>query len=562
MKVSDAVAKFLVSQGVTTIFGYQGGAITHLVDSFDREGIRYIQTYNEQGASLAADAYARVSEQGLGVAIATNGPGATNMVTGIANAYCDSVPVLYLTGQVHTFAMKKDARIRQESFQEIDIISIVKNITKYAVTVVDKEQVIPEIQKAIYIAKEGRPGPVLIDLPVDVQGYQIDYPQINETKHVEEASNDDTTYEFDLWNKEFERPLIIAGGGIRSARAVNEFRNFISKTQIPVVSSLMGLDAMNQNDQNYIGFLGSYGNRYANMAVQNADWILVLGSRLDMRQTGKRKDLFAPNAKIIHVDIDEMELEHYVREEVSIRSDLRVFLQKELQLVPENPPQWNAWRNQIKKWKQLYSDTEELNDSKMNPNRILCQIGTWLKPHAVVCSDVGQNQMWLAQSLRGNDVQILNSGGLGTMGYSLPAAIGAAFACRGDAQIVAFMGDGGLQMNIQELQVVGSYRLPITIFVWNNHALGLIRETHEKYYDGRYIGSVDGFSIPDLKSLAKAYKLNYAKAASMEEIHLLRQIINFGQPYLVEIEMEENTYVRPELLGQDGLDHQFPYKEL
>lgn len=559
MKVSDAVAKYLASQGITTIFGYQGGAITHLIDSFDREGIRYIQTYHEQGASLAADAYSRVSEQGIGVAIATNGPGATNMVTGIANAYCDSVPVLYLTGQVHTFAMKKDARIRQESFQEIDILSIVKSITKYAVTVMDKDQVLPELQKAIQIAKSGRPGPVLVDLPVDVQGDQIDYSELDE---VIPEDNPNDKYELDLWKMKFEKPLIIAGGGIRTGHAVREFREFVEKTRIPVVTSLMGLDAMDHRNPDYIGFIGSYGNRYANLAVQNADLILVLGSRLDMRQTGKRRDLFAPNAKIVHVDIDKAELGHFVLEEKSIQSDILTFLKKEIQNVPENVPNWNEWKSQINAWKQKYSDTMELDSAGMNPNAILKQMGQWMNPETIACSDVGQNQMWLAQSFRGSDLRILNSGGLGAMGYSLPAAIGAAFAKKDAATVVAFMGDGGLQMNIQELQVVGAYQLPIITVVWNNHALGLIRDVHEKYYNCRYVGSVDGFSLPDLSSLAVAYRLGYVKVTSMDELSQVEPILRDHRPYLVEIEIMENTYVRPELLGQDGLDHQFPYKEL
>lgn len=559
MKVSDAVAKYLASQGITTIFGYQGGAITHLIDSFDREKIRYIQTYHEQGASLAADAYSRVSEQGIGVAIATNGPGATNMVTGIANAYCDSVPVLYLTGQVHTFAMKKDARIRQESFQEIDILSIVKSITKYAVTVMDKDQVLPELQKAIQIAKSGRPGPVLVDLPVDVQGDQIDYLELDE---VIPEDNPNDKYELDLWKMKFEKPLIIAGGGIRTGHAVRELREFVEKTHIPVVTSLMGLDAMDHCNPDYIGFIGSYGNRYANLAVQNADLILVLGSRLDMRQTGKRRDLFAPNAKIVHVDIDEAELGHFVLEEKSIQSDILTFLKKEIQNVPENVPNWNEWKSQINAWKQKYSDTMELDSARMNPNAILKQMGQWMNPETIACSDVGQNQMWLAQSFRGSDLRILNSGGLGAMGYSLPAAIGAAFAKKDDTTVVAFMGDGGLQMNIQELQVVGAYQLPIITVVWNNHALGLIRDVHEKYYNCRYVGSVDGFSLPDLSSLAVAYRLGYVKVTSMDELSQVEPILKDHRPYLVEIEITENTYVRPELLGPDGLDHQFPYKEL
>lgn len=574
MKVSDAAAQYLAHKGVRVIFGYQGGAITHMIDSFDRAGIRYIQNYNEQGASLAADAYARISESGLGVAIATNGPGATNMVTGIANAYCDSVPVLFLTGQVHTFAMKKDPRVRQESFQEIDILSITKSITKYAVTVMDREQVIPELAKAIAIAKSGRPGPVLVDLPVDIQGEQIPESLLESYLHEDETANDralrdETTVLDDKIRQVNEllavakRPLVLAGGGIRLAGAVEEFRAMIHKRKLPVVASMMGLDVLPHDDPYFVGFIGSYGNRYANLAVQNADVILVLGSRLDMRQTGKRRDLFAAGAKVIHVDIDEAELGHFIPEELAIPCPVRAFLNAWSEAESGTGP-YTEWMNRISEWKRKYPAEEELavrpECAGCNPNRIMKFIGEQLPPHTIVCSDVGQNQLWVSQSIRvkGQQLRMLNSGGLGAMGYSLPAAIGAYYADP-EAEIVAFMGDGGLQMNIQELELIGQEQLPITIVVVNNHALGLIRDTHEKYYGKRYVGSVWGFSMPELEVLSRAYHLNYAKVS--EEPQLAGIWESHKAPALIELELTGDTYVYPELLGNDGLDRQMPYKE-
>lgn len=567
MKASDVIANFLKKQGVQVIFGYQGGAITHMIDSFDRAGIHYIQTYNEQGAALAADAYARVADLGLGVAIATNGPGATNLITGIANAYCDSIPVLYLTGQVHTFAMKQSQKIRQESFQEIDIISMVKPITKYAVTVLKKEQIIPELQKAIQIAREGRPGPVVVDLPVDIQGQDIEE---NAPAPANEAGKNSVCPE--EWIREVaelingaKRPLIIAGAGVQGSRASGKLQQFVDKTNIPVVASLLGLDALAHKNIHFVGYIGSYGNRYANMAVQNADCILVLGSRLDMRQTGKRKDLFAPYAKVIHVDIDEMELEHFIKEEYSICCDVNYFLTRLLAEQIAESEQLAQWWDQISEWKRKYPSDGEFDfagEGLTNPNAVMKQIGTALPENSVVCADVGQNQMWLAQSLRLSTGRILNSGGLGTMGYALPAAIGAYYGTEGKQTVAAVMGDGGLQMNIQELQVIGQRQLPIAVFVMNNHALGLIRETHEKYYNKRYVGSVDGFSMPDLSFLARAYSMKYDKIQNMEQLEkVTAELGRLCEPRLIEIEFEGNTYVRPELLGNDGLDHQYPYKD-
>lgn len=576
MKVSDAVAQYLVHEGVNTIFGYQGGAITHLIDSFDKAGIHYVQTYNEQGASLAADAFARIHPNGLGVAIGTNGPGATNMITGIANAYCDSIPVLFLTGQVHTFAMKQSPEIRQESFQEIEILSVTRSITKYAVTVMDKDEVLAEIKKAIRIAKEGRPGPVLVDLPVDVQGYQIDEELLtacmqDQGPEAKEICPEDFPLKAEECLKllmEAKRPLIIAGGGVRLDKATELLRQMARGFQIPVVASMMGLDAYPHDDALFTGLIGSYGNRYANIAVQKADVLFVLGSRLDMRQTGKRKDLFASGAKVIHVDVDSLELGHFISEDISICCNISTFLEWLLAHKDSDTGFDRAdWLNEIETLKNRYIAEEELEQEKMprlNPNRVMHHIGSCLPSESIACSDVGQNQLWAAQSLRvsGEAFRLLNSGGLGAMGYSLPAAIGAYYA-NPKATIVACMGDGGLQMNIQELQVVGQNQLPITIVVMNNHALGLIRDTHEKYYDKRYVGSVWGFSMPELEWLCKAYHLGYTKVCSMDELSACLNQKSFPQkaPLLIEVEFTEDTYVHPELLGPDGIDHQSPYRD-
>ena len=567
MKLSHVIAQYFVKLGVTVIFGYQGGSITHMIDSFDKYGIRYIQSYNEQGAGLAADAYARTSEIGLGIAIGTNGPGATNLITAIANAYCDSVPVLFLTGQVHSFAMKRSPDVRQESFQEIDIVSMVKPVTKYAVTITDKNTAIAEIDKAVHIALSGRKGPALIDLPVDVQGMEVDcsLEQYFCEKESYQAENSPLNREEILKRLMIaEKPLILAGGGVRNAGATEVFREFVRTLRIPVAVSLMGLDSLPHDDENFVGYIGGYGNRYANLAVQNADLILVMGSRLDMRQTGKRKDLFAASADIIHIDIDDAELGHFINREQKIKCDIKQFLTGALETINEKDElNIEEWRGTIAKWKKCYCDDREFSDQEANnPNAILRAIGAAMPSDVAVIFDVGQNQMWAAQSLRvaGENVRILNSGGLGTMGYSLPGAIGAYYA-NPTAKVVALMGDGGLQMNIQELQMISQFQLPITVVVFNNHALGLIRDVHEKYYDCRYVGSVKGFSMPELQKIATAYRMRYQKIESGEDLAKYSAFFKEEGPMLIEVEFLGNTYVRPELLGQDGLEHQIPYKE-
>lgn len=566
MKLSDAIAYYLYNRGVRVVFGYQGGSITHMIDSFSKCGIKYVQSYNEQGAGLAADAYARTSKIGFGIAIATNGPGATNLLTAIANAYCDSVPVIFFTGQVHSYSIKKNAAIRQESFQEIDIVSMVKVITKYSVTIKDKNSALDEIDRAIDMALKGRKGPVLIDLPVDIQGENVDMSFSVMEQQI--ACWDEEIYEsyatkISEYIKKALRPVILAGGGVRQSNAIEQFRKFVNMTGIPVVCSLMALDVLEHENRNFLGFIGSYGNRYANIALQNSDLIIVMGSRLDMRQTGKKRELFAPNARIIHLDIDQSELGHFFEDEIKIYCDINILLKKLICTVQrEKYPDITEWKMYIKKIREQYpSHCEFCTHEEYNPNLFMKTIGEQISDKSIITLDVGQNQMWAAQSLRikGEKNRIICSGGLGTMGYSLPAGIGAFFAHK-DHHIICIMGDGGLQMNIQELQVIAHYGLSIKIIIMRNDALGLIRDIQEKYYDRRYIGSIDGFSVPPLDRIADAYDMKYKRIDKIEDFTGLKEMLSDTQAYLIEIVVPQCSYVRPELLGMDELDRQSPYK--
>lgn len=554
MKLSDYVARFLEKQGVKYIFGYQGGSITHLIESISETNITYVQNYNEQGSAMAADGYARISEEDIGVAIASNGPGATNLITGVANAYCDSIPTLFLTGQVHTWAMKGKRDVRQESFQEIDIISIVKPITKYAVTVMDKNSIRYELEKALFLAKNGRKGPVFVDIPVDIQGMQIEENELigyYDRKDISNNNMESVLSKIDKLLEISKKPIILVGGGVTNSTAREELRKFIEYNCIPTVCSLQGLDVVNHDNKAFIGYIGSYGNRYANIALQNADVVLVLGSRLDMRQIGKNKEKFACNAKIIHIDIDESELNHNVNEYMSVNIDVNKFI-IDFSIYAHKYEGWKKWLNIISSWKN------ELEEN-LDVNIYVKTIGKILDDNTVVVSDVGQNQMWIAQSLRinGNKNKILNSGGLGAMGYSLPASIGAYYASP-ERTIISFSGDGGIQMNIQELALIGSEKLPIKVFIFNNYSLGLIREIHEKYYNNNCIGSIKGFSQPNFSKLAEAYNLGYKEISSIDDLNNIKTELFDEKPYIFNIIFNEKTYVRPELLGMNTIDEQSP----
>ena len=567
MLVSEYVISFLKSIGIRYVFGYQGGSITHLIDALGKtEGIEYIQNYHEQASAFCAEGYSRTSKNGIGAVVASNGPGALNLLTGIADAYCDSIPIIVITGQVRREAIRRTDKIRQESFQEIDIIGIVRSVTKYCVTVLRPEDIRLELEKAYQIAMGGRPGPVLVDLPVDIQQMEVEPDTLTgmdwkdrKKKQIQTTNAAQLEQVIQLLEKA-QRPLVLAGGGIRAGGCTEKFQEFIRLTGIPVVSSLMGLDAAGTE---LYGFIGMYGNRWANLAIQNADILLVMGSRLDSRQTGKEKNQFAPRADIIQIDIDPYELEHQIPSRIAFYADLTDFLtdinEKICSQNWEN--NWVRWRSLLARWKKRFQDTG-IQDKELPPNGLLREIFRYAKGNAVFTSDVGQNQMWAAQSvqLHKGGARILNSGGLGAMGFSLPACIGAYYSGQFE-QHICFTGDGGLQMNLQELCLIGHKKIPIKIVLMNNRSLGMIRDMQKKYYGGRYIGSVEGFDQPDFRWIAKANGLCYKTIHTIKELELSREILADGRPWLIDCVLSAETEIVPELIGRDGLDNQYPYLE-
>ena len=567
MKLSDYVIEFLKSQQVSHIFVFAGGAITHLMDSlYKSDNIHPIVVQHEQAGAFAAEAYARVNGN-LGVTMATSGPGATNLTTGIGSAYFDSIPCLYITGQVNTYEYKFDVPVRQIGFQETDIVSIVKPITKYAYMVTTPEEIEYVLQKAVYIAKSGRPGPVLIDIPMDIQRAEIDidnlqgYPeqfenQADENLKVEKYINLVT----EKINNS-KRPVILAGGGVRLAKAAQELLNLANKTGIPIVTTLMGLDALPHNHSSFCGMIGAYGNRFANFTAANSDLVIVIGSRLTSRQTSNKPETFAREAEIIHVDIDCSELQRIKNSSLSINCDAKTFLAiLNNKLEEYNQENIREWIAVTKKYKEKYPDfSQDSEGNYLDPNGFMNSLSKFLEPGDVICLDIGQNQIWAAQSLRLKERQrMLISGGMGAMGFALPAVVGAYMASL-DNSVIAIVGDGGIQVNIQELQTIVRNKLPIKIIIMNNNSLGMVRHFQEIYFESRYSATVEGYDAPDFKGIAQAYKIDYFNIKSSADVDdILNQALKSQAAAIIEVELPLCTYVIPKLEMNRPIEDQSP----
>ena len=561
MKVTDYIVDYLSNLGVEFIFGYQGGMITHLVDSISKSDIKYIQCYHEQSAAFAAEGYARVSGK-LGVAISTSGPGATNLVTGIANAYFDSIPVLYITGQVNSYEYKYDKKIRQMGFQETDIISIVKSISKYAKLVDNAEEIPYELEKAIDIATENRKGSVVLDIPMNIQRSEIEPEKLIHYSNEDIFSCDYVSLEKAL--AEFAKaksPLVISGHGVYSSNLELELDEFINKYNLPVVTSLMGKSSIDEDSHHFIGMIGSYGHRSANWVLGNADKVLVLGSRLDLRQTGNRKSALLHNIQFIHIDIDNQELENCdLPNYIPVRFELKKFFEY---IKKHNPffPCSNEWSEYIEKVKKHYSIENEIKQlgDKKQPYEYMNFISDSSPENAIFFTDIGQNQMWAAQNLRiTGKRKFFTSGGLAPMGYSIPGAIGAAFADP-TKKIICIVGDGGFQIALQSLLLISQYSLNISVFVFNNQSLGMITQFQELYFNSNMAGTTSSgnYIVPKIKYIAKAYDLEYYLLKSKDDID---QVIN-KKGSIIEILLPELTSVVPKLEYNKDLMNMIPQLE-
>ena len=558
MKASDYIVSFFEQRGVNVVFGYIGGMITHLVDSLGQNpNVQYIQTYHEQTAAIAAEGYAIESGK-FGVAICTSGPGVTNMMTGIADAYFGSIPVLFISGQVNTYEYKYDKPIRQQGFQEMEVVNVVKPITKYAVLLDKPEDIRYELEKAVYIATHGRKGPVAIDLPMNISRAEIEPENLRGYEPEEEESTFIPTAEVIKLIENAKRPIILIGGGATGDGVDIKLNEFLAKTNIPVITSLMGRGIIDETYPHYVGMDGSYGNRCANMAVAKADLLITLGSRMDTRQTGAMYQEFLKDGKIIHVDLDENELDyHRLENRLKVHASVEDFLNA-LEKETIAYQDYSTWNNWVSKLKENYSQDKEVErfvDNKA-PYQLLQRLNEISKEGDVFTVDVGQNQMWSAQTLKLKKGQrFVNSGGLAPMGFAMPAAIGISFA-NSKKTVYCVTGDGGFHMAIQSMLTIAQYNLNVKVVVINNLALGMITQFQHLYFSDRMYGTTKagGFINPDLKTMAKAYGLRYSEYTNDS----LNEFEATDGPRMVNYVVNGLTTVSPKLEYNKPIDKPSP----
>lgn len=551
MKASDYIARFIDQKGIDSVFELSGGMITHLLDSLNQTTkVKIVTMHHEQAAAFAADGYARV--KGLpGIALATSGPGATNLLTGIGSCYFDSVPAIFITGQVNRHEQKGERGIRQLGFQETDIVSMAEPITKAAYLVNNPDDLPRILHEAFEIAMSGRPGPVLLDIPMDVQRAQIADDYIYETKQQVQVDLSKEINHLIAEVKKAKKPLILAGRGVQASNTLKEFNSFVELTHIPVITTLLGLDVIPFNDDNRVGFIGSYGNRWANLAFGECDLLIVLGSRLDIRQTGADAK-FIENRVIFHVDCEEAEINNRVKGCHALVAELPVFFKQFNEAINKgNFTDFADWKQAIQTLKVSWPDTTELTPAGINPNILVHKLAEASKQAHGYLADVGSHQMWSAQSLEILKNQFfLTSGGMGAMGYALPASIGASIALNKKA-VVVIIGDGCMQLNIQELQTIVRNKLPIKIIVLNNKSLGMIRQFQDSYFESRYQSTYWGYDTPDFEKVAKAYNISSKTITHEHEMvdafNWMWEGSNADLPVLIQVMIDPHTNTYPKI---------------
>lgn len=544
-KLSGAEIFFecLKREKVEYIFGYPGGANIKIYDKLhDVKFLQHILTRHEQGATHAAEGYARVTGK-VGVVLVTSGPGATNTVTGIADAYMDSIPLVVFTGQVPSNMIGNDA------FQEADIVGITRPITKHNFLVRDVKELASTIKKAFYIASTGRPGPVLVDLPKDIiaSECEFNYPEdINipgykptikgHRNQIKKAAK---------MIRNAKRPLLYVGGGVIMANASKELTKFARKNNIPVTNTLLGLGSFPGNDKQFLGMLGMHGTYYANQAVNNCDLLIAVGARFDDRVTGKT-ETFATNAYKIHIDIDPTAIDKNVLVDLPIVGDAKQILKDLLEELSDKPSE-KKWWQQIKEWKEACPLEYKRPDNLLRTQFVLERISEKTKGEAIVVSDVGQHQMWIAQYYKFNYPRShVSSGGLGTMGFSVPAALGAAFAIK-DRPVISINGDGGFQMNMQELVTAAYHKLPIKFIIMNNSFLGMVRQWQELFHEEKYSFTDLSKSNPDFTKVSEALGVESFSTDNTDEVDKIldKAFTIKDRPVLIEFKVAKEDLVFP-----------------
>lgn len=546
---SKAIVKCLKDQGVKTIFGYPGGAVIELYDALmDSPDIEHVLVRHEQGAVHAADGFSRVTGE-VGVALLTSGPGATNGVTGIATAYLDSIPMVVLTGQVPR------ALIGNDAFQEVDIVGITRPCTKHNYLVNKPEDLIPTLREAFHIAKSGRPGPVLVDIPKDIIGAMLEYPketiiqmqsyQPNYTPHPGQIAKACKLL------MQAQRPVLYVGGGVILSNGSKELTELAEKLQIPVTMTLMGLGAYPGTHHLSMGMLGMHGTYTANMAVAESDLLISVGARFDDRVTGKLED-FATKAKIIHIDIDPTSISKNVNVDIPIVADCKIALtamnhwfdQRDASEIAKTKEHHAQWNKIVCDWTKQHPLQYKENGDEIKPQFVVETIDRLTRGNAIITTEVGQNQMWAAQFYKFNYPRhFVTSGGLGTMGFGLPAAIGAQMAFP-DKTVIDIAGDGSIQMNIQELATAKQYKCPVKVVILNNGYLGMVRQWQELFYDKRYASTLMDIA-PDFVKLAEAYGAVGLRATRKDEVEsVIEQALAVNNTVIMDFKIspEEGVY--------------------
>lgn len=582
MKLADYIVDYIASLGTKDVFIITGGAIAHVTDALGRRAsekgdMSYVCFQHEQAGAMAAEAYSRLGP-GLGVMCATSGPGATNLITGMCGCWFDSIPALFITGQVGSAEALSTAQStpRQVGFQETDIVSIVQPITKFAVTVDDPKKIRYYLEKAVYLAQCGRPGPVLVDVPVDFQVVEVEPAELDgfspEELTAADGLDSDAILESKIKDicaliKDARRPLLLLGGGIHIGGAEAEARAVAELLGIPVVVSWSGFDILPHTHPLFLGHIGVYGDRGANLAMQNCDLLISVGSRLDTRQTGGRVATFARGAKKVMVDIDRNEIEkgRGLSIDIGVVAHVKKFLTRFACVLPVADASDSAdWFEKTKTWKGKYSAvlSEYETQPALSAYTFARKLSDALPEGQTIIVDEGGNLVWTMQSFRIKEGQrLISTFGNSPMGYALPAAIGASFAI-GKKPVICIDGDGGFQMNIQELQTIKHYNLPIKIFILNNRSMGIIKQFQDLYFGSRYYATTTdgGYSSPDFAAVAQAYGIDAVTIERLSDVEtVLAQVLGHDGPILCNVLIDVEQKLNPKLEFGRPLEDMTPY---